>query len=137
MLSNRTDDPNRGVGCVIAVDDEIVSIGWNGFPSKALYGNHPRGSTKDDAASKFPHVIHAEQNALMCRNRRDLTESIAFVNLTPCNECMPMLYQCGVKTVVLPSIGVAVKERETYFYSLFNLKKIRVYKQKEQKTSTG
>jgi deoxycytidylate deaminase len=133
MLSNRTDDPKRGVGCVIAVDDEIVSIGWNGFPSKALYGNHPRGS-KDDKKiiKKYPHVIHAEQNALMCRNRRDLTDSIAFVNLTPCNECMPMLYQCGVKTVVLPVVDETNK-REKYFYELLKKGEISVYEQVPKK----
>jgi dCMP deaminase len=136
MLSNRTDDPKTGVGCVIAIKDEIVAIGWNGFPSKALYGNHPRGGSKKtdgEVNQKYPHVIHAEQNALMCRNRIELkeTESIAFVNRIPCNECLPMLYDVGVKTIVLPHFEKrAEKPSETSFFSL--LKKpngLTVYKQ--------
>ncbi|XP_031558812.1 deoxycytidylate deaminase-like, partial [Actinia tenebrosa] len=130
MLSNRTDDPNRGVGCVITIDKEIVATGWNGYPSKALYGNHPRlgksvDNTRPDTSpntrpdSKYPHVIHAEQNALMRRNKRNLDGATAFVNKIPCNECLPMLCDAGVKTLYLSKGAFKKKEKtEENFYKL-------------------
>ena len=49
---------------------EIVALGWNGFPTKALYGEFPRASDKDKDVQqkKYPYIIHAEQNALLMRN---------------------------------------------------------------------
>ena len=108
ILSYKTDDPKRGVGAVIMMDNEnIVAIGWNGFPSKALYGDFPRASESDGVPDhdKYPYVIHAEQNALLTRNKDDIrSESTTlFVTKTPCNECVPLLYEAGIKKVVLPA----------------------------------
>jgi deoxycytidylate deaminase len=128
MLSYRTDDPNTGVGCVIAIKDEIVSIGWNGFPSKARYGNHPRGSKDDDASPKYPHVIHAIQNALLCRNRRELEGSIVYTTKVPFDDGISMLYQLGAKTLVLPSSEEKDKNpEEQLFNNLMQLKKLTVH----------
>ena len=39
FLAERTDDPRKGVGAVIINrDKDIVGLGWNGFPTKSLYG---------------------------------------------------------------------------------------------------
>lgn len=104
MLARQTDDPKTGVGAVIVRGKvpDIVSLGWNGFPSKALYGEFPRASDDDRALQKkFPYVIHAEQNALMVRNVKDLTDGILFVTKPPCDECAPMIKLSGVKTIVI------------------------------------
>ena len=39
FLSERTDDPTTGVGAVIVSYPgmEILGLGWNGYPLKALY----------------------------------------------------------------------------------------------------
>mgnify|MGYP001798357034 CR=1 FL=1 len=107
IVSLKTDDPKRGVGAVIMMDNEsIVAIGWNGFPSKALYGDFPRASESDGVPDhdKYPYVIHAEQNALLSRNKDDIkSESTTlFVTKTPCNECVRFLYEAGIKKVVFP-----------------------------------
>jgi dCMP deaminase len=105
MLSQRSDDPTGPVGCVLMVHSEVVAIGWNGFPAKALYGEFPRASTIDDAREKKePYVIHAEQNALLTRNKRNMNDksSVLFSNKIPCEECVPLLIQAGVKNVVVP-----------------------------------
>ena len=103
FLSERTDDPRKGVGAVILKDKNIVALGWNGFPTKALYGEFPRASDRDKAVQdkKYPYVIHAEQNALMNRNTKNIEGGTLFVTKTPCNECTPMLAMQGIKTVVL------------------------------------
>ena len=102
MLARQTDDPKKGVGAVLIKGKEFVSLGWNGFPSKALYGEFPRASDDDQAPeTKFPYVIHAEQNALLVRNTKDLTDGVLFVTKSPCDECAPMVKLSGVKTIVV------------------------------------
>ncbi|KXJ11779.1 cytidine and dCMP deaminase domain-containing protein 1 [Exaiptasia diaphana] len=109
MLSQRSDDPTRGVGCVLMIRSrEIVAIGWNGFPAKALYGEFPRASESDEARlKKEPYVIHAEQNALLTRNKRNLKGKwpVLFINEVPCGQCLPLLKQSGVNTFVIPKIN--------------------------------
>ncbi|KAL9984576.1 hypothetical protein ACROYT_G006886, partial [Oculina patagonica] len=103
FLAERTDDPKTGVGAVIANTAlEIVALGWNGFPTKALYGEFPRASHDDNVQNKkYPFAIHAEQNALLMRNTKNLADGILFVTKTPCDECTPLLVMEGIKTVVL------------------------------------
>ena len=113
MLARQTDDPKTGVGAVIVKGKdsvEIATLGWNGFPSKALYGEFPRAS-EDDAAleTKFPYVIHAEQNALLVRNTKDLTDGVLFVTKPPCDECAPLIKLSGIKTVV---VGETIKKSQ-------------------------
>lgn len=103
FLAERSDDPKTGVGAVITNTAlEIVALGWNGFPTKALYGEFPRASHDDQVErKKYPFTIHAEQNALLLRNTKNLANGILFVTKTPCNECTPLLAMEGIKTVVL------------------------------------
>lgn len=103
FLAERSDDPNTGVGAVITNPAfEIVALGWNGFPTKAFYGEFPRASHDDQVKrKKYPFTIHAEQNALLLHNTKNLANGILFVTKTPCNECTPLLAMEGIKTVVL------------------------------------
>lgn len=103
FLAERSDDPKTGVGAIITNTAlEIVAFGWNGFPRKALYGEFPRASHNDQVKrKKYPFTIHAEQNALLLRNTKNLVNGILFVTKTPCNECTPLLAMEGIKTVVL------------------------------------
>ena len=107
FLAERTDDPKSGVGAVIVQfpEMEIISLGWNGFPLKALYGEFPRASKSDKSTidKKYPYVIHAEQNALLFRNRKKIDDdAILFVTKSPCNECSPLIaMHRGIKTVIV------------------------------------
>ena len=104
FLAQRTDDPRKGVGAVIInKEKDIVALAWNGFPTKALYGEFPRASDKDEAAEKkkYPYIIHAEQNALLRRNAKNIEGGTLFVTKTPCNECTPLLEMQKIETVVL------------------------------------
>ena len=109
FLAERSDDPKTGVGAVITNTElEIIALGWNGFPTKALYGEFPRASRHDGVEhKKYPFTIHAEQNALLLRNTKKLAKGILFVTKTPCDECTPLLAMERIKTVVL---GVEMKE---------------------------
>ena len=103
FLAERKDDPKTGVGAVIVSKDmEILSFGWNGFPLKAHYGEFGRASRTDQSQDKkYPYVIHAEQNALLMRNKQDIRDAILFVTKPPCNECAPSLAAEGIATVVV------------------------------------
>ena len=107
FLAERTDDPRKGVGAVIINrDQDIVGLGWNGFPTKSLYGEFPRASDKDvpvgsRADKKYPYIIHAEQNALLMRNTKNIVDATLIVTMTPCDECTPLIEMQGIKTVVL------------------------------------
>ncbi|XP_067037434.1 cytidine and dCMP deaminase domain-containing protein 1-like isoform X3 [Acropora muricata] len=104
ILAMRTDDPTTGVGAVIVNEKmEIVGLGWNGFPKKARYGEFARASHKDEGVQdkKYPYIIHAEQNALMMRNTKNVEGGTLFVTKTPCDECTPLLEMQKITTVVL------------------------------------
>ena len=48
FLAEQTDDPRKGVGAVIVNNcKDVVGLGWNGFPTKSLYGEFPRAADKD------------------------------------------------------------------------------------------
>jgi dCMP deaminase len=104
FLAERTDDPKTGVGAVIVSPEmEILSFGWNSFPLKAKYGEFPRASKSDKSIvdKKYPYVIHAEQNALLTRNKKKIKGAILFVTKSPCNECAPLIAMQGIETVVV------------------------------------
>lgn len=106
ILAQRSDDPTRGVGAVVLKEEEIVAVGWNGFPSKALYGDFPRANDRDDDTKdkKYPYIIHAEQSTVLSRLVQDLNHesTTMFVNKMPCNECMPIILKVGIRNVVFP-----------------------------------
>jgi len=49
--------------------------------------------------TKYPYVVHAELNAVLNANGRDLRGSKLYVALFPCNECAKAIIQSGVKEV--------------------------------------
>ena len=104
FLAERTDDPRKGVGAVIINNrKDVVGLAWNGFPTKSLYGEFPRASRIDEdvAKKKYPYMIHAEQNALLLRNTKNIVDATLVVTKTPCDECAPLIEMQGIKTVVL------------------------------------
>lgn len=125
FLAEQTDDPKRGVGAVIIQGNrknwKVVGLGWNGFPSKAVYGQFPRASDDDKRMQdkKYPYIIHAEQNALLMRNTKFITDGILFVTKTPCSECTPLLEMQGIKTVVLGT-NLEKKNKKSFGYQKFS-----------------
>ena len=112
FLAERTDDPKRGVGVVIVnKDNDIVGLGWNGFPTKSLYGEFPRAAYNENPPrgdsdahyqdQKYPCIIHAEQNALLMRNTKSIQDATLVVTMTPCDDCTPLIDMQGIKRVVL------------------------------------
>lgn len=105
-VSKYSDDPNTQVGCILVNVDDIlkekkrIGIGWNHFPKQNVFPTAREGDVQN---TKYPYIIHAEQDAIMdCihsdKNKiSDITE--VYVTLFPCSNCAKFLVQAGVKKI--------------------------------------
>ena len=99
LAAHRSKDPNTQVGaCIVSPDDIIISTGYNGMPKGCSDDEFPWD--REGAETKYPYVVHAELNAILNANGRDLRGSRVYVALFPCNECAKAIIQSGVKEVV-------------------------------------
>ena len=99
LAAHRSKDPSTQVGaCIVSPDDIIISTGYNGMPKGCSDDEFPWG--REGAETKYPYVVHAELNAILNANGRDLRGSRVYVALFPCNECAKAIIQSGVKEVV-------------------------------------
>jgi len=100
-------DPSTKVGCVL-VDDKrrVVAMGYNGFPR----GVEDSAERYDDRNTKYLMVQHAEANAVL--NAVGNTEgATAYVTHHPCANCMGLLIQAGVASVITKPVPNALAQR--------------------------
>ena len=101
LASKRSKDPNTQVGaCIVSPDNIIISTGYNGMPKGCSDDEFPWARTGEEIDTKYPFVVHAELNAILNANGRDLRGSRLYVALFPCNECAKAIIQSGVKEVL-------------------------------------
>ena len=99
LAARRSKDPNTQVGaCIVSEDNIIISTGYNGMPKGCSDDEFPWDRTGDQ--TKYPFVVHAELNAILNANGRDLRGSRIYVALFPCNECAKSIIQSGIKEVL-------------------------------------
>lgn len=99
LAARRSKDPSTQVGaCIVSPENIIISTGYNGMPKGCSDDEFPWDRTGDE--TKYPYVVHAELNAILNANGRDLRGSRVYVALFPCNECAKAIIQSGVKEVV-------------------------------------
>ena len=98
LAAQRSKDPNTQVGaCIVSEDNIIISTGYNGMPKGCSDDEFPWNRDGED--TKYPYVVHAELNAILNANGRDLRDSKVYVALFPCNECAKAIIQAGVKEI--------------------------------------
>ena len=96
LAARRSKDPNTQVGaCIVSQDNIIISTGYNGMPKGCSDDEYPW--EREGAQTKYPFVVHAELNAVLNANGRDLRGSKLYVALFPCNECAKAIIQSGVQ----------------------------------------
>ncbi len=102
LAARRSKDPSTQVGaCIVSPDNIIISTGYNGMPKGCSDDEFPWERTGEDQnATKYPFVVHAELNAILNANGRDLRGSRIYVALFPCNECAKAIIQSGIKEVM-------------------------------------
>lgn len=95
VISKRSKDPHTKVGAVLVKNNCIIGTGYNGDPRNFTYKFD--WTTKE----KYKYVIHAEMNAVAnaCYNGCEIKGSSIFLTLSPCNECIKLLVQFGIKNV--------------------------------------
>ena len=99
LAARRSKDPNTQVGaCIVSPDNIIISTGYNGMPKGCSDDEFPWERTGPE--TKYPYVVHAELNAILNANDRDLRGSRIYVALFPCNECAKAIIQSGVTEVL-------------------------------------
>lgn len=91
------------VGCVVVVDNRIVSTGYNG----AFHGaDHCDDVGHLMVKKKCVRTVHAEMNAVADAARRGVSIDGATVYLTrePCTMCLKLLVAAGVDRVVVAEV---------------------------------
>ncbi len=102
LSAMRSKDPNTQVGaCIVNSDNRIVSVGYNGFPRGCSDETFPWERTASNQnETKYPFVCHAELNAILNSNGRDMRGARIYVALFPCNECAKSIIQAGISEVI-------------------------------------
>ena len=102
LWSRKSHDEQTKCGCVIVNNKTPLSEGYNGFVR----------DIKDDVLprirpAKYPFMIHAEANAVYncARQGKSTLGAIAYITALPCCDCLQMLYQCGIKSIVFSDIS--------------------------------
>lgn len=99
LASEKSKDPSTKIGAVLVRGDNIVSIGYNGFPR----GINDSPDRLNDREEKYFYVVHAEANAILNAARNGIATKGAtlYTSGMPCNECAKAIIQAGVQTVYL------------------------------------
>ena len=99
LAAKRSKDPGTQVGaCIVSPDNIIISTGYNGMPKGCSDDEFPWD--REGPETKYPYVVHAELNAILNANGRDLRGSRLYVSLFPCNECAKAIIQSGIREII-------------------------------------
>jgi deoxycytidylate deaminase len=103
IASKCSHDSNTQHGAVI-VDrkNHIVSTGFNGFLSGSFDDKLPNNRV---GGYKYPHMLHAENNALDQSTRADLSDCRIYVTGVPCNVCFRKIISRGIREVIIGDVG--------------------------------
>lgn len=103
LTSARATCDRLWAGCVLVKDGEIVSTGYNGAPSGLPECDEVGHLLVDDHCRR---AVHSEINAIYQAKKRlkNLDGVIAYINATPCENCLAELLKHGIKRIVCGSI---------------------------------
>lgn len=95
VIAKRSKDPHTKVGAVLVKNNCIIGTGYNGDPRNFKY------KFNWNTEEKYKYVIHAEMNAVAnaCYNGCEIKGSDIYLTLSPCNECIKLLLQFGIRNI--------------------------------------
>ena len=97
VVAKRSKDPRTKVGSVLVKNNTVVATGYNGDPRNFRY------NFNWNTPEKYDYVIHAEMNCILNAvyngAGNSIKDSEIYLTLSPCNKCILMLIQAGVKKV--------------------------------------
>ena len=100
LIAMSSKDPSTKVGAVIVgQDDEVISMGYNGFPRK-VYDLLPE---RYDRPDKYDFIKHAEENAISNAARIGVSCKGAriYIPFHPCPGCSGDIIQAGIKEIII------------------------------------
>lgn len=96
----RSKDPNTQVGaCIVNELNHIVGVGYNGLPKGCEDAIFPWGREGQFLETKYPYVVHAEQNAIL-NSSSSIRGARIYVSLFPCHECAKYIIQAGIVEMI-------------------------------------
>lgn len=105
LTAQRSKDPNTQVGaCIVANDNRVLSIGYNGAPNGFADSLVPWDVREAEKScdTKYPYSCHSELNAILNfrGNPHDLQGARIYVHYFPCVDCTKAIIQAGIKEVI-------------------------------------
>lgn len=99
MVASRSTCPRASVGCVLCIDNRIVSTGYNGAIAGAP---HCADVGCDMRNGHCTRTVHAEANAIADAARRGAVTwgGTAYITHAPCINCAKLLVSAGVQRIV-------------------------------------
>jgi len=131
IVKQRTNCMKRAVGAVIAVNNRIVSTGYNGTPTGIINcyeGGCPRcnSNAKQGVALDQCNCIHAEENCVLEAGVHRTKGGTIYTTLFPCLWCSKIILQAGLKKVVYEEEYVMENSVELLQAAGVELKKIKL-----------
>jgi len=103
LIAQRSKDPSTQAGAVIVDDNNIIiGMGYNGMPRGCSDDKFPWSREGDFSQTKYPYVVHAEENAIYNTNKKPKNTTL-YCTLFPCNECVKTIIQSGIKRIIYAS----------------------------------
>ena len=101
-LARQSKCSSRKVGCLLVKDNRIISTGYNGTLPKTKHCCDYNHLPEEHHKWSLLNELHAEQNAIViaAKNGISLNGCICYSSLQPCNLCLLLLLQVGVKEIV-------------------------------------
>lgn len=107
IISELSNCTTRNVGAILIKENMIISTGYNGTPKGVLdcnKGGCDRCNLKKHEPGNLFNCIcvHAETNAIIqaAYNGISTKNSVMFCTTKPCNDCLKMLINAGVKKII-------------------------------------
>jgi dCMP deaminase len=118
QVSRWSKDTSTQVGACIVSDRVVVSSGFNGFPQ----GMPDVLSNYLDREEKYSRIVHGEMNALIFAARAVHGMTLYTVPFAPCDRCVVVMLQAGIKRFVFPELakdkverwGTAIQKTKAY-----------------------
>lgn len=132
LSAKRSKDPATQVGaCIVNEEKKVVGMGYNGFPIGCSDEELPWAREGKFLETKYPFVMHAEQNAIL-NSIKKLKGCTIYVALFPCHECAKAIIQSGIEEVVYLSDKYSGTESNVASKIMLDMAKVK-YRQFEAK----
>jgi dCMP deaminase len=106
LTALRSPDSATKVGaCIVNEYKRIVGLGFNDLPHRCIEQtsfNHKykiENLKEKNLNIKNLYMCHAAESAILNKNSSNLRNCSLYTNILPCNECMKLIVQSGIKKI--------------------------------------